>query len=91
LSIDNPNGFDLPYQYQESQCGEKGIQRKKSKWLFNMLKIMVGELNPAAAMPGARCTAHPRIKTAVVVNFAFPASGAHLETQQTMASKSKGL
>jgi hypothetical protein len=26
-----------------------------------MLKIMVGELNLVAAMPGAQCTAHPRI------------------------------
>ena len=52
---------------------------------------MVGELILAAVMPGAQCTAHPMIKTAVVVNFAFPASGAHLEIQQIMASKSKGL
>jgi hypothetical protein len=56
-----------------------------------MLKIMVGELNLAAVMPGAQCTAHQMTKTAVVVNFAFPASGAHLEVQQTMAGKSKGL
>jgi hypothetical protein len=55
-----------------------------------MLKIMVGELNLVAAMLGAQCTAQPRIKTAVVVNFAFPASGVHREIQQTMASKSKG-
>jgi len=35
-----------------------------------MLKIMVGELKLVEVMLGARCTAHPTIRTAVVVNFA---------------------
>ena len=56
-----------------------------------MLKIMVGELKPVEVILGAQFTAHPTIEIAVVVNFAYQASGAHREIQRIMASKSNGL
>jgi hypothetical protein len=56
-----------------------------------MLKIMVGVLKPVEVMPGAKCTAHSPIKTVVVVNFAFPASGVRQEVQQFTVSKSNVL
>jgi hypothetical protein len=65
--------------------------KKKSKRLFGMLKIMVGELKLVGIMPGAGCTAHSTIKTAFVVNFAYRVSGAHRKTQQITVSKSNGL
>jgi hypothetical protein len=51
---------------------------------------MVGELKQEEVMPGARCTARPTIKIAVVVNFVYPVFGAHREIQKITASKSNG-
>jgi len=55
-----------------------------------MLKNMVGESKPVVVMLGAGCTAHSMIKTAVAVNFAYPASGAHRAMQQITVNKSNG-
>jgi hypothetical protein len=66
LSIDNQFASALPYYHLTFQCAENGILKKKSNWLFDTLKIMVGELKQEEVMPGARCTAHPTIKIADV-------------------------
>jgi len=66
------------------------MRKKKLKRRFNMQKSMAGELRWAVVMLGEKSIAPKMIKNVGVVNFVYPVSGVHPETQRITPDKLKG-
>jgi len=74
-----------------SKCQEKDIQKRRSKKLFVMQKIMDGVWKSAVAMPGAEFTAQIMTKIVGAGNSALQVYGVHRLVRPIMADKSGGL
>jgi hypothetical protein len=73
------------------KCQEKDIQKRWSKKLFVMQKIMDGEWKSAVAMPGVEFTAQIMTRTVGVGNSALQVCGVRQLAHPIMAGKSAGL
>jgi hypothetical protein len=73
------------------KCQEKDIQKRRSKKLFVMQKIMDGMWKSGVAMPGAEFTAQIMTKTVGAGNSALQVFGVRRLAHPIMAGKSGGL